>query len=125
MARRKMPEPPKFEMSEFCANLVAEIRNASEPHRLYARDPNACDELTGKVADPVLAGAPIPLCTKLQYRWYVSEVVRLFRMRTGPELAMQLELVLVKWHGFGLRQDMMQWLLGAVWARVKSESAAG
>lgn len=121
MAPRKHYEPPKFEPTEFCNELLADMRKSLEPHRLYGREPGACEELVAKVLDPALAGAPLPLGQKLEYRWFLRELVRVLRTRTGPELAMQAELVLVKWHGFGLKVEMMQWLVGAVWTRVRPE----
>jgi hypothetical protein len=124
MAPRKHFEPVKFEPTEFCNELLADMRKSLEPHRLYGRDPKVGDELAAAVLDPALAGAPIPLGLKLEYRWFLRELVRVFRTRSGPELAMQAELVLQKWHGFGLKVEMMQWLLGAVWSRVKAEGPA-
>jgi hypothetical protein len=61
---------------------------------------------------------------KLQYRWFLREMVRVFRTRSGPELAAQVDLVLAKWHAFGLNVELMQWLLGALWMQVRSEGPA-
>jgi hypothetical protein len=125
MASKRPSYLPKFELTEFGKSLLAEIRNSLAAHRLYGKDPAEADRLVAAIVEPAVAGAVMGAGMKLQYRWFLREMVRVFRTRSGPELAMQVELVLAKWFAFGLKVELMQWLLSAVWNRVRAEGAAG
>lgn len=124
MSKQKPRAAQAVKMLPVGTETLKEIRESVEPHKLYGRDAAACETVVAAVLDPVMAGAPVSVGTKYQFRWYMAELVRLFRTRNGYELALHVEMVVQKWHTFGLDDEMMQWLVRQVWQRVKSEPAA-
>jgi hypothetical protein len=124
MPARKHPAESHIKLNPVGTLVLEEMRNAPEPHRLFGHPAAECEALVSAILDPLLAGAPLALSAKYKTRWFLSETVRLFRTRTGFELAMHVEAMLQKWHAFGLNDDLMQLLVRQVWQRVKFEPAA-
>jgi hypothetical protein len=125
MARKKQSGPKPAVLSDAGRAMLDTMRNCPTPHRLYGRDAAACKAVVDAVFEPNLRDAPMQVGRRQQYYWFLAELVRLFRTRTGEALAMHCELAMRKWYGFGLDMETMQWLLGQVWASVQAEAAAG
>jgi hypothetical protein len=102
------------------AQALEQMRAATEPTKLATAEPKAADELVENLAGPMLGAAGLPLPVVNQYRWFLREVARLMRTRTGPELAFYCELTIRKWLRYGLEPNTMQLLLSEVWKRVRA-----
>lgn len=125
MARSRKVVMKPATLNEAGSALLSQMRNCPTPHRLYGKDAGSCQAVVSAVFDPNLREAPLHLGKRQQYYWFLAELVRIFRTRSGEALAMHCELVMRKWHAFGLEMELMQWLLGQVWAQVGPEPAAG
>lgn len=123
MARKKRLVPKPEGLSEAVSALLEMMKKAEVPHQLYGRDSGAGREVVESVFNPNLRNAAMALPKRQQYYWFLAELVRIFRTRTGESLAMNCEMVVQKWQGFGLRMDLMTWLLNEVWKRVCPEPA--
>ncbi len=102
------------------AATLADIKQHTEPTRLEGVHPRTAERCLVQITEPMLMAAGLPLTRIDQYRWYVRELSRLFRTRSGPELEFRIELVLRKWTGLKLEQRTMQLLLCEVWKRVRT-----
>ena len=91
--------------------VLEEIRRATRPTPVYGLTPQEADELFTHITDQMLEGAPLPVTTIQQLRWYVKELASKFRTRYGYPLSFQLGLVLRKWVAFGMEPNTMQLLL--------------
>jgi hypothetical protein len=59
----------------------------------------------------------------MHYRWFLRELTRLWRTRTGRDLAFHLELCIRKWAGLGLEPRTLQFLICEAHERLKAQIA--
>ncbi len=102
------------------AKVLDQIRNAARPCSVYGQDPAEVEAELGNLVRPLLEGAGLDRLTVMQYLWYVRELARVFRTRTGRELAFQAELVIRKWLSFGLEPNTMQFIFCQIHLRLKA-----
>ena len=105
------------------AQVLEEIRKAAEPYAVYGEDPAKTEAELRRLAQPLLEGAGLGKLYVMQYLWYVRELSRVFRTRTGRELAFQAELVMRKWLAFGLEPNTMQFIFCEIHLRLKARAA--
>jgi hypothetical protein len=84
------------------------IKKSGEPYPVYQRPAGEADEKILDVAKSLLTDANLKNHIVNAYLWYVREVARLLRTRTGRDLAFHVELVLRKWQTYGLETGSMQ-----------------
>ena len=104
--------------------VLDEIRNAAEPYAAYGEDPAKLEAELRKLVEPLLVGAGLGRLVVMQYLWYVRELARVFRTRTGRELAFQAELVLRKWQAFGLEPNTMQFIFREIHLRLRARASS-
>ncbi len=103
--------------------VLDEIRNSEEPYPVFGEDPALVEADLARFTQLLLEGAGLARITVMQYLWYVRELARVFRTRTGRELAFQLELVMRKWRAFGLEPNTMQFIFREIHCRLKARTA--
>lgn len=69
---------------------------------MYGLAPAAAEAKAHSVIDPLIEDTGLPVARLNQYRWYLAELCRLMRTRSGPDLAYCVEFTLKKWLSFGL-----------------------
>jgi hypothetical protein len=102
--------------------VLAEIR-AAKPVALYGSTTEAAEERLARVILPILETTGLPPVDALQYRWFMRELARIWRTRTGNDLAFFLELCLRKWAGNGLHLRSLETLVREVHRSLKIEAA--
>lgn len=102
--------------------VLGEIR-AAKPHALYGSTSAAAEERLGRVILPIVETAGLLPVQVLQYRWFLRELARVWRTRTGSDLAFYLELCLRKWAGNGLSLRSLEILVRQVHQSLKVEAA--
>ena len=95
-------------LSPEMARLLDNMRSASEPYPVYNQPAAEADEKVFVVARSLLTDAGLVRLSIVQYMWYVRELARLLRTRTGRDLAFHLELTIRKWQTFGLSPNVLQ-----------------
>ena len=122
MESEKKPEvtlsPKKAGLSKSARDLLSRVRASPSPERVFGLEPAAADAMARGVIDPLVEGAALPLPRLNQYRWYVTELCRLMRTKSGPDLAFCMELLLKKWLGFGLEANTAVFLAGELFDRL-------
>jgi len=103
--------------------LLAAIRAATEPVAVYGRPADEVEQKVRQIGLPLLEDANLARVTIMQYSWFLREVGRLFRTRTGNDLAWHIETVMRKWLDYGLVPNIMQYLVGEVYLKLKAASA--
>ena len=88
------------ELSKAARDLLSRV--SPSPEVVYGLEPAAAEAKAHSVIDPLVEGTGLPVARLNQYRWYLAELCRLMRTRTGPDLAYGMEFTIKKWQGFGL-----------------------
>jgi len=101
--------------------VLEEIRAGAE-NALYGAEPEKSEELFAKHVVSLIEGAGLPLLQTMHYRWFLRELARLWRTRTGRDLAFHLELCIRKWVGLGLEPRTLQFLVTEAHERLKAKT---
>jgi len=94
--------------------LLERLRHAAVPLAVYGAEPAEADAVVRAITDPMFEGAALPATRILQFGWYVRELTRLLRTRTGGALVFQLEYLLRRWAAYGMEANSLQFVLAEV-----------
>ncbi len=100
-------------------NRVLDEIRAGARNALYGAGPEVSEELFAKHVASLIEGAGLPALQTMHYRWFLRELARLWRTRTGHDLAFHLELCIRKWDGLGLEMRTLQVLVCEAHQRLK------
>jgi len=107
-------------LTQDVARVLDEIRAGAE-NALYCAGPDVAEELFAKHIVSLIEGAGLPVLQTMHYRWFLRELARLWRTRTGRDLAFHLELCIRKWVGLGLEPKTLQFLVCEAHERLKGK----
>jgi hypothetical protein len=108
-------------LTQDVSKVLDEIR-AGADNALYGAGPDESEELFAKHVVSLIEGAGLPVLQTMHYRWFLRELTRLWRTRTGRDLAFHLELCIRKWVGLGLEPRTLQFLVCEAHERLKSRA---
>jgi len=111
-------------LTQDVTKVLDEIRAGAE-NALYGAGPDVSEELFAKHVVSLIEGAGLPVLQTMHYRWFLRELARLWRTRTGRDLAFHLELCIRKWVGLGLEPKTLQFLVCEAHERLKAANAGG
>jgi hypothetical protein len=111
-------------LTQDVSRVLDEIRAGAE-NALYGAGPDKSEELFAKHIVSLVEGAGMPVLQTMHYRWFLRELARLWRTRTGRDLAFHLELCIRKWVGLGLEPLTLQFLVCESYERLKSANPRG
>jgi len=97
---------------------------AGAPNPLHDASADAAERLVRNLIKPMLWGAGMSNFEAMTYGWFLREVSRLWRSKTGRELAFYLELCIRKWTSLGLNPSIAQFLITELHERLKSATAS-
>jgi hypothetical protein len=121
----RVPSLKREGLSKAARDLLARVRASPSPERVFGLEPAAADAMARGVIDPLIEGAALPLPKLNQYRWFVTELCRLMRTKSGPDLAFCKELLLKKWLGFGLEPNTAVLLASELFDRLARKPEPG
>ena len=107
-------------LTQDVSKVLDEIRAGAE-NALYGAGPDESEELFAKQVVSLIEGAGLPVLQTMHYRWFLRELARLWRTRTGRDLAFHLELCIRKWVGLGLEPRTLQFLVCESYERLKGK----
>jgi hypothetical protein len=89
---------------------------------VYGLEPAAAEAKAHSVIDPLIEGTGLPVARLNQYRWYLAELCRLMRTRSGPDLAYCMEFTIKKWLSFGLEPNSVVVLASELFDRLRPKA---
>ena len=107
-------------LTQDVVRALDEIRAGAE-NALYGAESDKSQELFTKHVVSLVEGAGLPVLQTMHYRWFLRELARLWRTRTGRDLAFHLELCIRKWVGLGLEPRTLQFLVTEAHERLKGK----
>ncbi len=105
-------------LSKAARDLLSRVRASPSPESVYGLEPDAAEAKAHSVIDPLVDGTGLPVARLNQYRWYLAELCRLMRTRSGPDLAYCMEFTIKKWLGFGLEPNSVVLLASELFDRL-------
>lgn len=99
-----------------------EIRHARRACLLHGLAADKAEAEVRRIALTMVEDANLSRIATMQYWWFLREITRLFRTRTGADLAWHIEAVMRKWLEYGLEQNTMQLLVGEVILKTRQET---
>ncbi|MBM3331140.1 hypothetical protein FJY68_04710 [candidate division WOR-3 bacterium] len=112
----------KVGLSKAARDLLARVRASPSPVAVYGLPPDAAEAKARSVINPLIEETGLPVARLNQYRWFLAELCRLMRTRSGPDLAYCMENTLKKWLGFGLEPNSVVVLATELYDRLKPET---
>jgi hypothetical protein len=109
-------------LTQDVVRVLDEIRAGAE-NALYGAESDKSQELFTKHVVSLVEGAGLPVLQTMHYRWFLRELARLWRTRTGRDLAFHLELCIRKWVGLGLEPRTLQFLVCEAHERLKAANS--
>jgi len=112
------------ELNRDTVQTLDEIR-AGADNPLYGAGPDVAEELFGRHIRPLLDASGMSGLQVMHYGWFLRELARLWRTRTGRDLAFNLEMCIRKWLNLGLETNTVQFLVTEIHLRLKAAAAGG
>jgi hypothetical protein len=106
------------ELNRETTQTLDEIRSGAD-NALYGAASADAEERIHRFVLPLIEGSGLPSVQVIHYRWYLRELARHWRTRTGRDLAFHLELCIRKWRNLGLEPRTLQFLICEAHQRLK------
>jgi hypothetical protein len=87
------------------------VRHSRKVLSVFEMPADLAEAAVWEIGKIVLADHHLPLVQYNQYRWYLRELSKLLRTKTGWDLALELEICLRKWTVYSLDRVLLQALL--------------
>jgi len=97
-----------LELEEDTRTMLTCIRAVQGKLRLDDVDSDLAEQAVVVICRPLLDAAGLRLCHYNQFRWFLRELARVLRTRSGWELAYDIEELLRKWTRYGLDPALLQ-----------------
>jgi hypothetical protein len=114
--------PEKQGLSKAAQELLSRVRASPNPEVVYGLPLAAAEAKAHSVIDPLIEDTGLPVARLNQYRWYLAELCRLMRTRSGPDLAYCMEYTLKKWLSFGLEPNSVVVLASELFERLRPQA---
>ena len=101
----------KFELNQQSKDLLDRVRHKSKVLSLYDMPADLAEAAVWEIGRTLLERTELSFVQQNGYRWYLRELSRLLRDKTGWELALELEIALRKWVAYKLDPLLLQALL--------------
>ena len=101
----------QFEPNQQSRDMLERVRHMSKVLSLYDMPADLAEAAVWEIGRTLLDRMELPPVTQSGYRWYLRELSKLLRAKTGWELALELEITLRKWVGYRLDPQLLQDLL--------------
>ncbi len=87
------------------------IRDTSRVLSIYEMPADLAEAAVWEIGKVLVDNQHLPMVQQHSYRWFLREVAKLLRARTGWDLALEPEICLRKWAGYKLDPELLQGLL--------------
>jgi hypothetical protein len=87
------------------------IRHSSRVLSVYEMPADLAEAAVWEIGKVLVANQHLPMIQQHSYRWFLREVAKLMRTKTGWDLALELEISMRKWVAYKLDPLLMQALV--------------
>jgi hypothetical protein len=101
----------QIELEPETRRLLDRIRHSSRVLSLYEMPSDLAEAAVWEIGKMGLENQHLPLVQYNQFRWFLRELSKLLRARTGWDLALELEICLRKWVAYRLDPVLLQVLV--------------
>jgi hypothetical protein len=91
--------------------VLDRIRHSSKVLSIYEMPADLAEAAVWEIGKVLVDHQHLPMIQQHSYRWFLREVSKLLRTKTGWDLALELEICLRKWVGYNVNPLLMQALL--------------
>ena len=99
------------ELDQRTRMLLDRVRHSRKPLSVYEMPADLAESAVWEIGKVVLDAQQLPLVQYNTYRWYLRELSKLLRTKTGWDLALELEICLRKWVAYRLNLTLLQALV--------------
>jgi hypothetical protein len=115
----------QIELEPETRRVLDRIRHSSKVLSLYEMPSDLAEAAVWEIGKMVLENQHLPLVQYNQFRWFLRELSKLLRARTGWDLALELEICLRKWVAYKLDPVLLQALMRESYERIGAMSPGG
>jgi hypothetical protein len=108
----------EIELNQETRDLLDRIRHKRKCLSLYDMPADLAEAAVWEIGKVLLDHQGLLLVQYNTYRWYLRELSKLLRTKTGWGLALELEICLRKWFAYRLDPELLQALLRECYGRV-------
>jgi hypothetical protein len=108
----------QMDLDQETRDLLDRVRHSRKPLCLFEMPADLAEAAVWEIGKLVLDHQNMPLVQYNTYRWYLRELSKLLRTKSGWDLGLELELCLRKWVGFCLDPGLLQALLRECYGRI-------
>jgi hypothetical protein len=108
----------QLELDQKSKAVLDRIRHSSKVLSIYEMPSDLAEAAVWEIGKVLVDNQHLPMVQYNTYRWYLRELSKLLRTKTGWDLALELELCLKKWVGFCLDPAMLQALMRECYERI-------
>jgi hypothetical protein len=101
----------QFELDERTRTVLDRVRHSTATLSVYDMPADLAEAAVWEIGKILLEDRHLPLVQYNTCRWYLREVSKLLRTKTGWGLALELEICLRKWAAYQLEPELLQPLL--------------
>jgi hypothetical protein len=98
--------------------ILDRIRHRSKVVSLYEMPSDLAEAAVWEIGRVIVENQRLPMVQANTYRWFLRELSRLLRTKTGWDLALELEIALRKWAAYKLDPVLLQALLRECFIRL-------
>ena len=98
--------------------ILDRIRHRSKVVSVYEMPSDLAEAAVWEIGRVLVENQRLPMAQANTYRWFLRELSRLLRTKTGWDLALELEICLRKWAAYRLDPVMLQALLRECFIRL-------
>jgi hypothetical protein len=108
----------QIELDKETRDLLDRVRHKRKCLTLYDMPSDLAEAAVWEIGKVLLDHQGLQMVKYNTYRWYLRELSKLLRTKTGWDLALELEICLRKWVGFCLDPVLLQALLRECYERI-------
>ena len=115
----------QFELDERTRAVLERVRHSRTTLSVFDMPADLAEAAVWEIGKILLEDRHLPLVQYNTCRWYLREVSKLLRTKTGWGLALELEICLRKWAAYQLEPELLQPLLCECCDRIGAMTSEG
>jgi hypothetical protein len=101
----------QIELNQRSRDLLERVRHKRKVLSLFDMPSDLAEAAVWEIGKSMVEHQHLPAVQQNAYRWYLRELSKLLRTKTGWDLALELEIALRKWAAYRLDPELLQALM--------------